>query len=101
MSEHTIHYYVEENYMTLFSSFSANFPAQHLGNYMCPYIKLTTRQIDGQNDNSVLTVYNLQYLGGYIALFNLSTVSYYLYCLVIQCIVIIPTMQDAKGKKCW
>ena len=44
------------------------------------------------------TVYNLQYLGGYIALFNLSTVSYYLYCLVIQCIVIVPTMQDAKEK---
>ena len=64
MSEHN-HYYVEENYMTIFSTFLANFPPHshtilaiscvHASNWFTHLQQ--TRQIDGQNDNSVLTVH--------------------------------------------
>ena len=58
------HYHVEENYMKIFSSFSANFPPHyhailaincvHASNWFTHLQQ--TRQFDGQNDNSVLTV---------------------------------------------
>ena len=59
----TIHYYVEENHMTIFSSFSANFPphyhtilavSMHASNWFTHLQR--TWQTDDQNDSSVLTV---------------------------------------------
>ena len=60
----TIHYHVEENYITIFSSFSANFPPHshtilaincvHASNWFTQLQQ--TQQTDGQRDNSVLTV---------------------------------------------
>ena len=56
---------VEENYMTIFASFSANFPAHHHTILAINCVHASnwfthlqpTWQNDGQNDNSVLTVW--------------------------------------------
>ena len=62
LSEQNSLLYVEEDYMTIFSSFSPNFQSSyHLGNWLCPCIKLVhssaTNMANWWSNNSVLTMW--------------------------------------------
>ena len=51
---------MEENYKTIFSSFSDNFPP-HYHTILAIICNHATRQTDGQNDNFFLTVHVTEY----------------------------------------